>query len=94
MPRRIVVDKRAGWDAEDFSGLAEELFSLVEFDQGKAFISDGIGVLTRQSVVNLAKQSLEIYQRRLIPKLERFIKKHSQRPDAATRTGRDRTEGE
>ena len=38
--------------------LAAELFALVEFDQGKAFISDGMGNLSRAEIIKVARMAL------------------------------------
>ena len=53
--------------------LADRLFNLVQKDQGWAFISDGIEVLSRREIFNLAQASLK-YSRRVVRKLERFMK--------------------
>lgn len=57
--------------------LAEELFKLVECDQGKAFISDGIGVLSEEGIYGLARQTISINER-LNRKLKAWLKKHQQ----------------
>jgi len=45
------------------SGLADELFALVERDQGYSYISDGNGHMTRDQIVAVARASLEAHER-------------------------------
>lgn len=54
--------------------LGNELFNLVEMDQGWAFISDGIVVLSRHEIFNLAQASLK-HSRRVVRILEKFMKR-------------------
>ncbi len=56
--------------------LANELFGLVERDQGYAFISDGIEVLSRAEIFTLAQAALK-NSRRVVRTLERFMKREN-----------------
>ncbi len=38
--------------------LAEEIFGLVEYDQGKGFVSEGMGVLTPKEIVETVRTAL------------------------------------
>lgn len=57
--------------------LADGLFLLIERDQGKAFISDGIGNLSEEQVFAIARQSLAATERVAI-KLRKWLKVHGQ----------------
>ena len=57
--------------------LANELFLLVEYDQGQAFISDGTGVLSRKEIFDLAQAALK-HSRIVVRKLEQFMKRETQ----------------
>lgn len=61
--------------------LAAELFSLVEYDQGKAFISDGMGTMSRSDILLAARLSLK-HSRLVVLNLEIFIKKHAAKKEA------------
>lgn len=54
--------------------LADELFRLVERDQGMAFISDGT---LPDRVFIMARLSLR-YSERVVQKLKRWLKKHGE----------------
>jgi len=56
--------------------LAEELFALVEEDQGYAFISDGIEVLSKKEILWLARASLK-HTKIVVNRLEKFIYRYS-----------------
>jgi hypothetical protein len=56
--------------------LAEELFLLVESDQGKAFISDGLGNQSRETIMGIARASL-LYSENVCRKLRKWIKRNS-----------------
>lgn len=56
--------------------LGRALFALVEEDQGRAFISDGIENQTTQEIIALARGSLR-RSRQVVRKLEAFIAKHA-----------------
>ncbi len=55
--------------------LADELFRLVETDQGKAFLSDGLDVLAPADIIRAARTSLW-YTERVARKLRRFLDQH------------------
>ncbi len=55
--------------------LADELFVLVQGDQGKAFISDGLDALSPRDIVEAARTSLR-FTEASARKLRRFIKAH------------------
>lgn len=57
--------------------LGDELFLLIERDQGKAFISDGIGMLSEDQIFALARQSLAISEN-IAKKLRMWLKRHGQ----------------
>jgi hypothetical protein len=63
--------------------LAAELFALVERDQGWAFISDGIEVLSRVEIFNLARASLK-YSRRVVRTLEKFMATEFERAESTS----------
>ena len=65
----MIHDPRTG---ESEKLLADELFRLVEKDQGRAFISDGIEALSRREIIALAKGSL-MHSRKVVLLLEGFI---------------------
>lgn len=56
--------------------LADELFGLIEKDQGYAFISDGIGVLSKTELLRLAQAALT-HSEKVCRNLRKFIKTHS-----------------
>jgi len=56
--------------------LANDLFQLVEADQGFAFISDGLGNLSREEIVGVARASL-MYTENVARKLRKWIKRNS-----------------
>ena len=56
--------------------LAEELFLLVEEDQGKAFISDGLGNQSCETIIGIARASL-LYSENVCRKLRKWIKRKS-----------------
>jgi hypothetical protein len=53
--------------------LAAKLFNLVEPDQGHAFISDGIEVLSRAEILSIARASLQ-HSENVCRKLRKFLK--------------------
>jgi len=55
--------------------LADSLFRAVEIEQGRAFISDGLDLMTDIQIVAIARGSL-MHSRRVVRALERWIKKH------------------
>ncbi len=57
--------------------LADELFSLVEHLQGEAYISDGIGVLSREEVFALARRSLDKH-RECAERLDSWLEGYNQ----------------
>lgn len=57
--------------------LAIELFALVERDQGKAFISDGMGALSTADIYEAARTSL-IYSESVVRNLRKWLKRHGQ----------------
>jgi len=59
--------------------LTDELFALVQADQGFAFISDDDAKIPDEEVLNRARGAL-YYTERVARKLRKFIKKH-ERPD-------------
>ena len=56
--------------------LADDLFRLVEHDQGKAFISDGLDVLSPRDILDAANTSLR-YTERVARKLRRWLRNHN-----------------
>lgn len=56
--------------------LGDELFLLIERDQGRSFISDGIGILSRKEIFDLAMASIK-YHAKCLVKLKRFMKKET-----------------
>lgn len=65
---------------EAAQALADELFGLVEFVQGKAFISDGCGSMSQADIFEMARTSL-MYTEETAKKLRRWLKKYGQRAD-------------
>lgn len=57
--------------------LNDELFQLVERDQGYAFISDGMGSMTREQFFAMARRALK-HSRAASQKLGAFLKKHGE----------------
>lgn len=57
--------------------MADELFALVETDQGKGFISDGYLGSTPEAVLRIARISLQ-YTERSARKLRKWIRKYTQ----------------
>lgn len=56
--------------------LADELFRLVEKDQGKGFISDGLGVLKNEDeFFEVVKMHLN-YSRIVVKRIESFLRKY------------------
>jgi hypothetical protein len=54
--------------------LADELFALVEHDQGKAFISDGLDALTPMEIVAAARVALR-HTERVARKLRAWLRR-------------------
>ena len=52
--------------------LAEYLFSLVEHDQGYAFISDGCDNFSRRQILAMAHRSLR-HSKAVVKSLEKFL---------------------
>lgn len=55
--------------------LGDELFRLVERDQGFAFISDGIGLLSEDKIFELARETIKL-NNRVNRKIKRWLKNH------------------
>ena len=66
--------------------LADELFLLVQGDQGKAFISDGLDVLTPADIVEAARTSLR-YTERVARKLRQWLARPEVQAGALTHGG-------
>lgn len=73
MARKKPKPKLAGRSASE--RLSDELFGLVQYHQGKAFISDGTGILSVSEIVELAMRSLE-HTLTTAELLRGFIEKH------------------
>jgi len=56
--------------------LANDLFQLVEADQGFAFISDGLANLSREEILGVARASL-VHTENVARKLKKWIKHNS-----------------
>lgn len=69
--------KRPGAIEEAGTGhkLARELFALVELHQGRAFISDGMEILSKADVLAMARKSL-YHTNKTAAVLKTFLKKH------------------
>lgn len=55
--------------------LDDELFLLIEAEQGYAFISDGVHVLPPERIINVARASLT-HHRKCVKLLSGFVKKY------------------
>ena len=55
--------------------MADELFALVESDQGKAFISDGMDCMKPSDIISAARTSLR-YTEKVARKLRKWLGKH------------------
>lgn len=62
------------------SRLADDLFRAVELEQGFAFISDGLDVLSDEDIVAIARGSL-YHSRRVVRILEKWLAKHGHLTD-------------
>lgn len=65
--------------SDESDALSGELFRLVEYDQGKAFISDETAALLPSEVLDSAERLLS-YTRRVARLLERFLVTHGRPP--------------
>lgn len=57
--------------------LADELWSMICREQGYAFISDGIEVLSRPELFGIARASLK-HSRVVCRRLEKWLKEHDE----------------
>jgi hypothetical protein len=65
-------------DKDEASRLADEIFALVECDQGKGFISDGLGALeTADRVFGTVRGALGATERAAL-KMRAWLRKHGQ----------------
>ena len=67
--------------------LADSLFAAVEMEHGRAFISDGLGVLSDERIVAIARGSL-LHSRRVVRKLEAWLKIHGHITDKISKSAR------
>lgn len=65
--------------SEMMEKLGEELFELVERDQGYAYISDGMGSMTRQQFFDMTRRALK-HSDIATTKIRSFLRKHGELP--------------
>jgi hypothetical protein len=59
--------------------LADDVFKLVEYDQGYSYISDGMGRETRESIIEIVHTALAAHER-CVKKLRAWLKVQTQAP--------------
>ena len=59
----------------DAERMADELFFLVQYDQGKAFISDGMDCMKPSDIISAARSSLRRTER-VARRLRRWLGKY------------------
>jgi len=58
--------------------LADEIFALVQFDQGKGFISDGLGALETQAKLFAVVRGHLEYTERAAKKIRRWLNSYAE----------------
>lgn len=58
--------------------LADELFKLVEYDQGKGFISDGLNALPNKTIFFDVVRGHLRHSELAVKKIKRFLRRHNE----------------